>query len=135
MNRLPGTITQVELAGSIALVEVEVNGRRFTAMSVGSHNDGKWHEGMTVTLTFKEAETSLAKNLSGLISLRNRIPATITAIERGTILTRVALDFFGHSFESVITTRSSHALSLVVGDQVEALVKSSDMSLMARASS
>lgn len=135
MNRLPGTVTQVEVAGSIALVEVEVRGHRFTAMTVGLHNDGKWREGMAVTLLFKEAETSLAKNLCGLISLRNRIPATITAIERGKILTRVALDFLGHPFESVITTRSSHGLSLAVGDQVEALVKSNDMSLTAESAS
>ena len=85
---------------------------------------------MPVTLLFKETEVALAKNLAGLISLRNRLPAIVTAIERGTILTRVTLDFNGHAFESIITTRSSHVLELAVGDAVEALVKANEMTVM-----
>lgn len=134
MNRLPGRITMVEVHGSIALVEAAVGEHRFTATLIGAGDEvAAWPAGMPVTLLFKETEVSLAKNLSGLISMRNRMQCTITAIERGKLLTRVTLDFGGHSIESVITTRSSHALSLTVGDTVEGLVKANEMTLLPEA--
>ncbi|RJG06959.1 hypothetical protein D3870_13980 [Noviherbaspirillum cavernae] len=131
MNRLPGRIAHIEIAGSIALVDVEVGGQRFTATLVGASDEAStWPIDMPVTLLFKETEVSLAKNLSGLISMRNRIPATVTAIERGQLLTRVTLDFIGCELVSIITTRSSHALALEIGDAVEGLVKANEMTLL-----
>jgi molybdate transport system regulatory protein len=134
MNRLPGTISAVDVHGSIALVETAVGEHRFTATLIGAGEEvATWHPGMPVTLLFKETEVSLAKNLSGLISMRNRMMSSVTAIERGKLLTKVTLDFNGHVIESVITTRSSHALDLAVGDRVEGLVKANEMTLMPEA--
>ncbi len=131
MNRLPGRISAVDVHGSIALVEAEVGQQRFTAMLIGNGAEAAaWPLGMPVTLLFKETEVSLAKNLSGSISMRNRIAAVVTSIERGTLLTRVTLAFGCHAIGSIITTRSSDALALAVGDPVEALVKTNEMSLM-----
>ncbi|HEX7635090.1 MAG TPA: TOBE domain-containing protein [Noviherbaspirillum sp.] len=132
MNRLPATITAIEAHGSIALVEAAVGEQRFTATLIGAGDEvAAWHAGMAVTLLFKETEVSLAKNLSGLISMRNRIPATVTAIERGKLLTKVTLAYDGsHVISSVITTRSSHTLNLAVGDAVEGLVKANEMTVV-----
>jgi len=134
MNRLPGTINAIDMHGSIALVETNVGEHCFTATLIGAGEEvAAWHAGMPVTLLFKETEVSLAKNLSGLISMRNRMMSTITAIDRGKLLTKVSLDFHGHAIESVITTRSSHALDLAVGDVVEGLVKANEMTVMPEA--
>lgn len=131
MNRLPATIAAIETHGSIALVEAAVGTHRFTAALIGAGNEVcAWTAGMAVTLLFKETEVSLAKNLSGLISMRNRIPCTVRAVEQGKLLTRVTLDFDGHAIESVITTRSTHALAIAPGDRVEGLVKSNEMTVM-----
>ncbi len=131
MNRLPGRITAVDVHGSIALVEAAVGAHRFTATLIGAGDDvAGWAAGMPVSLMFKETEVSLAKNLSGLISMRNRLPCTVTAIEHGKLLSKVSLDFAGHAIESVITTRSAHALAIAVGDAIEGLVKSNEMTLM-----
>jgi molybdate transport system regulatory protein len=131
MNRLPGQITRIEAVGSIALVEVAVGEHRYTATLIGAGEEvASWPNGMPVTLLFKETEVSLAKNLSGLLSMRNRFPAQIAAIERGQLLTKVTLDVRGHTIESIITTRSSHSLALAVGDAVEGLVKSNEMTLV-----
>ena len=132
MNRIPGNIFNMEMHGSIALADVSVGAHRFTATLIGASDEvSGWKPGMPVTLLFKETEVSLAKNLSGQISMRNRIPCTVTAIERGKLLARVTLDFEGRRLESVITTRSSHALNLAVGDTVEGLVKANEMTLLA----
>ena len=81
-------------------------------------------------LLFAETEVALAKDLCGSISMRNRIRATVVAIDRGSILTKVVLDAGGHRLVSVITTRSCTSLALAAGDAVEALVKASDMSVV-----
>lgn len=132
MNSLSGCISEIDVHGSIALVDVTVGEHRFTATLIGAGEEvAGWLPGMPVTLLFKETEVVLARNLSGLISMRNRIPCTVTAIERGKLLARVTLDFEGRKLESVITTRSSHALGLAVGDVVEGLVKANEMTLLA----
>jgi len=131
MNRLPAVIIECEIHGSIALIEAAVGAHRFTATLAGVGDEvAGWKSGMPVTLLFKETEVSLAKNLSGLISMRNRIPATVTAIERGKLLSKVTLAFGDYQIESIITTRSSHALGLAPGDRVEGLVKANEMTVL-----
>jgi molybdate transport system regulatory protein len=130
MNRLPGTIVAIEIAGGIALVDVAVSARRYTSLLVSAGDEAaQWREGAPVTLLFQETEVSLAKNLSGQISMRNRLPGTIVAIERGRLLTKIALDVDGHAVGAVVTTRSCDNLQLAVGDAVEGLVKANEMSL------
>ena len=135
MNRLPGRIAAIETCGSIALVDVEAVGLQLTATLVGAGTlTDSWRPGMAVTLLFAETEVALAKNLSGLISMRNRLPGRIVALERGTVLTKVTLDIAGQRVVSVITTRSSHTLALQEGETVEALVKANEMGVMPAAS-
>jgi molybdate transport system regulatory protein len=134
MNRFPGRIAAVEAFGSVAIVEVQVGPHLFTATLLGSSEAAvQWPVGSTVMLLFKETEVALAKDLSGLISLRNRMPARITALEPGQILTRVWMQMDGLRFSSLITSRSAQAMQLAVGQEVEGLVKSNEVSLQAEA--
>lgn len=131
MNRLDARIASVEVHGSIALVDADACGQRFTAMLIGAGAEvSSWQPDMPVTLMFKEAEVSLAKNLAGQISLRNRLACTVTGVEHGRLMTRVMLDFRGQAIASIITTRSAHALQIAAGDSVEALVKANEMAVM-----
>lgn len=130
MNKLPGQIIAIEAYGSVAIVDVQVGAHQFTATLLGATDHLEaWKIGQVVSLLFKETEVALAKNLSGQISLRNRMASTITAIEYGQLLTRVLINMDGFELSSVITTRSARSLALAVGDQVEGLVKSNEMSL------
>lgn len=131
MNRLPGRIVAIETHGSIAVVEAAVGVHTITATLIGAGEEIKtWRRDMQIGLLFKATEVALAKKLSGLISMRNRMPAVVTAIEHGKLLTKVMLDFDGHPISSVITTRSAHALGLDVGDKLEALVKANEMTVV-----
>lgn len=130
MNKLPGQIVAIEAYGSVAIVDVQVGAHQFTATLLGATDHLEaCKTGQVVSLLFKETEVALAKNLSGQISLRNRMASTITAIEYGQLLTRVLINMDGFELSSVITTRSARSLALAVGDQVEGLVKSNEMSL------
>jgi molybdate transport system regulatory protein len=132
MNRLSGHIDAIEAHGSVAVVDVAVAQYHFTATLLGSAEQlAGWTIGQEVHLLFKETEVALAKNLSGQISMRNRLPGTVTALEIGQVLTRVVFDMQGMQISSVITSRSARGLQIAVGDLVEGLVKSNEISLLA----
>jgi len=131
MNRLPGCISAVESNGYLSLVDVEVEGEQFTATLLEDPSAARYlKQGSAVEVLFKETEVSLAKNLSGVISLRNRFPVTVTQINRGSIMTEVCVDYRGHALSSIITTRAVGRLKLEIGDEVEALVKANEITLM-----
>lgn len=137
MNRLSGQIEAIETQGSVAIVDVKLGALSLTALLLGGAEQlASWRSGQAVDLLFKETEVALAKNLSGQISLRNRLPGRIADIEWGQVLTRVRLQLDeaqAAPVSSVITTRSARKLQLAVGDSVEGLVKSNEMSLIAAA--
>jgi molybdate transport system regulatory protein len=131
MNRLSGRITNIQQSGAVILVDVDVDGHGFSAMLIESASHPEWlFQGNKVDLVFKETEVSLAKNLSGMISMRNRMKCTVHQIERGELLSKVSLNFQKDTVTSAITTRSVDSLELKPGDEVEALVKANEVSLM-----
>jgi molybdopterin-binding protein len=131
MNILTGIITQIQQSGAILLVDVDVNGQGFSALLIESATPPDWlKESNTIDLVFKETEVSLAKNLSGFISLRNRMQCQVLRVERGELLSKITLQFQKQIISSAITTRAVDSLQIVVGDTIEALVKSNEVSLM-----
>lgn len=131
MNRLRGLITEIETDGSISLVTIRAEETLFSSTVIDTSESASYLEvGKDIIMMFKETEMSIGKNLSGGLSLRNRFKATITAIDRGKVLTKIAIDFRGHRLCSVITTRSAQNLDLTIGDPVEGLVKTTEISLM-----
>lgn len=130
MNFLTGTVINISTSGSILLADVEVEGCMFTAMLIESVYEKNWlKKGNTIGITFKETEVSLAKNLSGKISMRNKINCIITNITKGELLSKVGLQYKNSNFTSVITTRSVIDLELQIGDEILALIKTNEVSL------
>lgn len=131
MNSVPGTIAAIDTDGNLSLVDIDVAaGARMTALIVENPEHCPWLEvGHKVKVLFKETEVSIARNLSGQISLRNRFPATITAIRSSGMLAEITLDSAGHQIISIITSRSAQRMELKTGDQVEWLVKANEVSL------
>ena len=131
MNKLDGIITQIQKSGAILLVDVSVNGQGFSALLIESAEPPDWLEiGKAVDVVFKETELSLAKGFTGKISMRNRLPCRVLQIERGELLCIVKLQYHHYSIASAITTRAVDSLQIAVGDELDALVKSNEISLM-----
>ena len=130
MNRLSGTVAAVESSAAMSLVEVDVEGDIFSSLVLEtSRTNPDLVPGRRIGIFFKETEVSIAKNLSGQISLRNRMNAVVKKIEPGKILTKIFLDYKGNEIISIITTKSSRRMDLKEGDAVEALVKTTEVSL------
>lgn len=131
MNRLSGKISKIQQSGAIILVDVDVDGHGFSALLIESATQPEWlKSGNTIEVVFKETEVSLAKNLSGMISMRNRMKCTVQQVNRGELLSLVKLQFLNYTVTSAITSRSVDLLDLKVGDEVEALIKANEVSLM-----
>ncbi len=131
MNKLTGTITQIQNSGAIMLVDVNVDGQGFSALLIESNTQPDWLSvGNQVYLAFKETEVSLAKGLAGKISLRNRMKCQVVSLKRGELLSTITMAFGNFSVTSAITTRAVDSLQIAIGDEVEALVKSNEIALM-----
>src|SRR4051794_2485278 len=131
MNQLNAVIKSIETEENISIITVEAIGISFSVLVIDTPATAAYlEEGNEVIMVFKATAMSVAKNLSGGLSIRNRFPATIAAIQSGKVLSSVLLDCKGNMLEAVITTRSAKALTLQVGDTVEGLVKTNDISLM-----
>ena len=131
MNKLAGKITQIQQSGAIMLIDVDVDGHGFSAMLIDSSINHQWLlVGREITLPFKETEVSIAKDLLGKISMRNRLKCMVQAVNRGELLSSVLLENGQFSITSAITTRSVDSLQIKIGDEVEALIKANEISVM-----
>ena len=131
MNRLSGKIKRIQKSGSILLVDVDVDGHGFSALLIESAAFPEWlQEGHSVDLLFKETEVSLARDLSGKISMRNRMTCKVLKIDKGELLSKIELLFHSFVIHSAITTRSADMLELETGIELEALVKANEIMLM-----
>jgi len=128
---LTGKIILVESSPHMSMVDIDVEGDVFSSIVLETPATASYlKQGKLVALVFKETEVSIGKNLSGLISLRNRFKATIKGLERSEILTKVFLNYKSHPIISIISTRSAQKLSLTEGDSIEWLVKTNEVSLL-----
>jgi molybdate transport system regulatory protein len=131
MNKLTGHIVLVESSEHMSMVDIDVDGDVFSSIVLETPDTASYlKQGGSVCLLFKETEVSIAKNLTGLISLRNRFKATISKIEKSDLLTKVFLNYKSNVIVSIISTRSASKLELKEGDSVEWLVKTNEVSLI-----
>ncbi len=130
MNKLKGKIVRLESSDVMSIVEVDVKVDIFSAIVLETPQSADYLKiGREVSLLFKETEVSIAKNLSGLISLRNRFKAMIKKLEQEKILMKIILDYQGVEIISIISTGSAQRLDLKQDDEVEWLVKTNEISL------
>ena len=131
MNKLYGKIVFIESSGDMSIVDADVRGDTFSTIVLETPQSAPYLKiGEEVTLLFKETEVSIGKNLSGMMSLRNRISSRIKKLTSGGILTQVVLDYKGQEIVSIISSRSARGLNLKSGDDVEWLVKTNEISLL-----
>ena len=131
MNKLSGKIIFIESSQHMSIVDAEVSGDIFSAIILETPATADYlKKEAEVTLLFKETEVSIAKNLSGQISLRNRFKAAVKKVDWSDILTKVTLSYKNTEIVSVISTRSAKRLDLKDKDEVEWLVKTNEVSLL-----
>lgn len=134
MNRLVCKVEHIESQGSVNLVDLRFGDHLFSAIIMEEKSEQPWlSAGGSVQVLFKETEVSLAVGDPGRLSLRNRMPGPVVSLTKGTILSRLEIDFQGNRIVSVVTTRSVENLGIQIGTGVVALVKATELMLIKEA--
>ncbi len=85
-----------------------------------------------VDVLFKASDVILAKNLSGKLSARNIFNGKITGIVKGFPLSMVIIEAKGATVKSEITAGSLEEMKLHEGDEIQVVIKSSELILAKR---
>ncbi|MGA9637221.1 TOBE domain-containing protein [Flavobacterium sp.] len=130
MNILTGKIAEIESEGSLSLVKVTVQNCNFTTIVIDTTDSSTYlSRGENVKVIFKETEVILSKNLSGIISLQNKMDCTVSHFEIGKLLCKVVLKFQEETIISVITRNAFEQLNICGNDEIVAMIKTNEISL------
>lgn len=128
MSPLIATIKKINSIDNLNIVHFDFCGKTLKMMSLDLNKDIQI--GKRVKLAVKPTNISIAKNLSGEISLSNQIVANIKSVENGQLLSSIILEANDTIFESIITADSSKRMNLQKYEQVTILIKASDLSIL-----
>lgn len=131
-NRLDGTVTAIARGEVMATVRITLTGGQqvTAAITLDGADDLELAEGQAVTVLVKATEVAVATGDVGNLSIRNRLPGTVTEVVPGGVMTTVRIEIAGGSaLTAVITNDGAEDLGVVPGGAVTALVKSTEVSL------
>ncbi len=133
MNLLKAKIIKIESKDNISLVDCIINLQTIKAIVIGNESTLEYlMDNNQIDLLINESEISIAKNLTGLITISNQLICEITSIQKGLVFSRIKLNFEGQQLYSLSTTDTCQELNLEKGDQVTALIKANEIFLKQR---
>lgn len=132
-NQISGTVTAVVPGAAMATVKVRlVGGQQVTAaVTREAAEDLRLAEGSAVTVLVKSTEVALATGAVDGLSIRNRLPGTVTGVAAGGAMAAVKVSVEGGELTASITRDAVADLGLASGSAVTALIKSTEVSLAA----
>ncbi|MEU1938213.1 molybdopterin-binding protein [Streptomyces coeruleorubidus] len=132
-NQLPGTVTAVTPGEVMATVRVRLTGGQVltAAITREAADDLGLAPGTAVRALVKSTEVPLATAPVEGLSIRNRLPGTVTDIATGDAMASVRITVEGGELTAAITRDAADDLALSAGTPVVALIKSTEVSLAA----
>lgn len=133
MNQIIGIISEIQSCEDLTLVKVTTsNQTTITSLVVADDRSAsRLITGKQVKLFFKETAVIISSISELPISIQNRLPCTIHALNTGDILGQVDLLFNGKMISSIITANACRQLNLKINDTVFAMIKTNEITLSA----
>ena len=130
-NQIAGTVTSVATGEAMAAVAVRLDGGQDVTAAVtrDAVDDLGLGPGSPVRVLVKSTEVALATGQVGTLSIRNRIPGTVSAVSSGAAMAVVKVAVAGAELTAAITRTAADELGLTEGTEVTALIKSTELSL------
>lgn len=130
MNTLLGNITDITTEGSLSLVKIKVQNNVLTSIVIDTPETAHYLKiGNEIKVLFKETEVILAKKITGIISLQNKIDCIVNSFEKGALLCKIVLNFENTKITSVITRNAFDQLDIQKKDEITAMIKTNEISL------
>jgi len=127
MNQFTATVTKIEHIENLHLVSLRLGHQSIKMVSLELNELLELNK--TVNLSVKSTNIAIAKNFTGMISYANQLPAKVTEVNNGKLLSSIQLSVEGFGFESLMTLEASLKMRLSVGDEVVVLIKGSEISV------
>jgi molybdate transport system regulatory protein len=130
-NQIRGTVTGVSTDAVLAVVKVRLEGGQeiTAAVTMEAVEDLGIAPGSAVRVLIKSTEVSLATGPVEGLSIRNRIPGTVTDVTTGGAMAGIKITAEGAELTAAITQDAVTDLGLTAGTSVVALIKSTEISL------
>ncbi len=128
MNQIDATLSDIQSINNLAVVTFKIKEQKMRMMSLGLNSSIPI--GSKVTLGVKASSIALAKDLHGMISLSNQLKCIVKSVKNGVLLSSIKLSVDNLIIESIITLESSKRMNLKSGDNVTALIKASELSIL-----
>ncbi|MFJ7338599.1 molybdopterin-binding protein [Streptomyces sp. NPDC101116] len=130
-NQLPGTVTTLTPGEAMATVGIRLTGGQdiTAAITREAAEDLRLTPGTAVRALMKSTEIALATAPVESLSIRNRLPGTVTHIAAGDAMVSVRVTVEGGELTSAITRDAAEDLALSPGTPVVALIKATEVAL------
>lgn len=125
MSKIVATVQKIQNIDNLHIVSFLCDDVKLKMMSLDISANIK--EGKKVLLNTKPSSISLARDLQGQISISNKLDVKIISILKGELLSIITLDFKGFKLESLLTTVSVEQMDLKEGEELNALIKASEL--------
>ncbi|WP_027395346.1 TOBE domain-containing protein [Aquimarina latercula] len=131
MNVFSGHISDIQVSKNLSMVSIEINEHtKLKTILVETPDTASYlHKGNSVKLLFKETEVIISKDDSSLISIQNKIPATIKKCDSGVLLSKIVLHTAIGDIVAIITTEILNELELKENLAVIVMIKANEIML------
>jgi molybdate transport system regulatory protein len=131
-NRFRGRVLDIKRGTVTAEVPLDVGGRRLVAVVARAGAEAMGLAvGDEVTAFVREIDVLLIKGEPPMISARNRVAGTLTALRPGTVTTELTVDAGGGwQVLALLARTAADAMALAPGDRVTTLVREGDVMVM-----
>jgi len=131
MNKLNGTIYNIQTSEGITLVDIRIGDDEFSSLIINSDSTNEYiHKGNPVNILFKETEISV-KNYHGEFHKKrqNKIVTTVDLINKGVILSELKFSYKKNQITAIILTRLLEELKLTTGDKAILILRTQEILL------
>ena len=129
-SKVSGTITKVVKGHIHANVQIMWKSIPLNVViTTASCEDMHLSEGDTITVLIKGTDVMLAKSFSGMISARNRVSGIVKQIIEGDVVSKVFVESQDEMLHSIITNTSLKEMDVREGNEITAIVKSTELIL------
>ncbi|OMH22856.1 molybdenum-binding protein [Clostridium pasteurianum] len=136
-NRFPGVVTDIKMGNVVGevLVDLGCNHLASAIITTTSIRNLGIRVGSRVNVVIKATSVMIRKatESDSDFSARNQWPGTVTQVNKGDVVGEVIVDIgCRHIVSAIITTTSINNLGIKVGSKVSAVIKATEVMIMAR---
>lgn len=128
MNRIPATVTNIEHVDLLSRLDLRAG--RFALHAITLQLSPHITPNCSIDAIFRSSEVALVKGVPATSSHDNHIPGVVTEIHAGRILSNVRVASSVGTIQALVTSEALERMSLCVGDEVQAQIKATSVTVV-----